>query len=168
MQNISRRVFGSFLGSILTVFAGSKVFAASKPTTPVKKKIAKPAKKPTSHASSPVRFPHDAPQNADKPVALTDIPVGESLSATYVDSKTKSVQSILLHRTTATTVVAFSAICSHRGCIVAALKPTSFDCPCHGSSYDSQTGSVLNGPALRALTPLSVKVQKGVLVIVPR
>lgn len=48
----------------------------------------------------------------------------------------------------------FSAVCPHMKCIVRwndAAK--SFDCPCHGSRFATD-GSVINGPALRGLTPV--------------
>jgi Rieske Fe-S protein len=162
MQNISRRVFGSLLGSVLTVVTGSRVFAATKPKKPVKKKVAKPARA----TPSPVPL-NNADGSAGPAVAPKDVLLGQSLSANYEDAATHAVKPIVLHRISATTVVAFSAKCTHRGCTVATDKPTSFDCPCHGSSYDSQTGKVLNGPALKALTPLSVEIQNGVLVILP-
>lgn len=51
-------------------------------------------------------------------------------------------------------VAAMSLVCTHLGCIV---KPTEtgFDCPCHGSKFDSQ-GKVLGGPAPRGLRWLAV------------
>lgn len=171
MQNMSRRSFVSVLGAIVTVLTGSKAFGASKPTPP-KKKVVKPVHKSKSipppnktTATSPPLESLTPIRANNKSVSLQDIPVGESLSATYVDPKSHTEQSIVLHRMTATTVVAFSAICTHRGCTVAFSTPASFDCPCHGSSYNSQTGSVISGPALRALAPLSVKDQGGVLSI---
>lgn len=82
---------------------------------------------------------------------LADIPVGGSISAT-LDGKP-----ILVSQPTAGTVVAFSAICTHKGCVV---KPDAaeFACPCHGSRYDSTNGEVTAGPAPRALDAVKVTV----------
>ncbi|HEY3493238.1 MAG TPA: FAD-dependent oxidoreductase [Polyangiaceae bacterium] len=47
---------------------------------------------------------------------------------------------------------AVSAVCSHLGCQVSFNSAEeSWDCPCHGSRFDLE-GTVLNGPATRALT----------------
>jgi len=47
-----------------------------------------------------------------------------------------------------------SAICSHMGCVVRWNEgERSWDCPCHGSRFDAG-GRVLEGPALRDLTPV--------------
>ena len=56
-------------------------------------------------------------------------------------------------------VYALSAVCTHLGCIV---KPsaTGFDCPCHGSKF-ARDGSVLRGPAPKALARFSVKHLEG-------
>ncbi len=83
--------------------------------------------------------------------ALADIPVGGSTSAMIGD------EPVLLAQPTAGEVVAFSAICTHQQCVVAAAGER-FECPCHGSAYDAATGEVLNGPALRPLSPIPVTV----------
>lgn len=89
---------------------------------------------------------------------LDDIGVGKAVSAKLPDGKPAIVA-----RPTSSTVVCFSAICTHQGCTV---KPgaTSLDCPCHGSRYDTTTGKVLNGPAPRPLPEIAVEVQGGKVV----
>ncbi|MDF1563644.1 MAG: ubiquinol-cytochrome c reductase iron-sulfur subunit [Deltaproteobacteria bacterium] len=46
--------------------------------------------------------------------------------------------------------MAISTVCTHLGCTVKATE-IGFDCPCHGSSYDSE-GNVVAGPAPKALS----------------
>lgn len=84
-------------------------------------------------------------------VKLSDIPVGGGASAKLGD------QPVLLAQPEKGTVVAFSAICTHMGCVV---QPGNgeFDCPCHGSRFAANTGDVLQGPASRPLTRLKASV----------
>jgi cytochrome b6-f complex iron-sulfur subunit len=58
---------------------------------------------------------------------------------------------------------ALSPICTHQGCTVDIQGPRLV-CPCHGSTYD-RDGTVLRGPAQRALTRYGVTVSDGLLVI---
>ncbi|WP_448810247.1 QcrA and Rieske domain-containing protein [Agromyces bauzanensis] len=83
--------------------------------------------------------------------ALADVPVGGSI-ATSIDGAP-----VLVAQPTAGQVVAFSAICTHQGCIVAPAGD-QFDCPCHGSVFDAATGDVIHGPAQKPLTEIPVAV----------
>ena len=90
----------------------------------------------------------------DSPVEvakLADVPVGGSISASL------GGQPILLAQPTAGNVVAFSAICTHQGCVVLPAQG-EFDCPCHGSRYDDTTGEVLGGPAPSPLPKVNLTV----------
>ena len=53
---------------------------------------------------------------------------------------------------------AFSAICTHQGCTVNKVAAGTIDCPCHGSKYSITDGSVVRGPARRALAPREITV----------
>ena len=57
---------------------------------------------------------------------------------------------LLVTRTGASTFSALNATCTHEACTITNGSPGSFECPCHGSRFDS-TGRVLNGPAVTAL-----------------
>lgn len=103
---------------------------------------------PTS--TGPTAAP-DAPALGGDVAALADVPVGGSIDAT-IDG-----EPALIAQPTAGQVVAFSAICTHQQCVVAAAGD-EFHCPCHGSMYDAATGDVIQGPALEPLTPIAVAV----------
>lgn len=56
---------------------------------------------------------------------------------------------------------AFSAVCTHLGCIVQWNKDNrEFICPCHAGRYDSR-GAVLAGPPPRPLASIPVKLANG-------
>jgi cytochrome b6-f complex iron-sulfur subunit len=60
-------------------------------------------------------------------------------------------------------VYAVSTICTHLGCVVKP-NPEGFECPCHGSRFNPD-GTVLRGPAPRALPWLKVSVSGGALTV---
>lgn len=59
--------------------------------------------------------------------------------------------------------VAYSAVCTHQGCIVDYQKQSSqLACPCHGSLFDpSKNAQVVTGPAPRPLPEIPIKVEGG-------
>ena len=57
-------------------------------------------------------------------------------------------------------IVAYSAICTHLGCIVAFddLNGTIV-CPCHDGRFNPATGAVVSGPPPAPLPPVTVSVE---------
>jgi len=88
--------------------------------------------------------------------ALADVPVGGG--KILADAK------IVLTQPTAGTVKAFSAVCTHAGCTVADVSGGTINCPCHGSKFKIEDGSVAGGPAPKPLPPVAVSVQGGQVV----
>jgi nitrite reductase/ring-hydroxylating ferredoxin subunit len=62
---------------------------------------------------------------------------------------------------------AFSAQCTHAGCLLEKLEGTIGDCPCHGSRFDVTTGEAVHGPATVPLSKVPVRVVGGNLVAGP-
>lgn len=46
---------------------------------------------------------------------------------------------------------AFTAICTHQGCVVQGVQNKEIVCACHGSHFSISDGSVISGPAQSAL-----------------
>ena len=95
----------------------------------------------------------DAPKIAagTEVVKVADIPVGGTKASKIGDVP------VLLSQPTAGTVMCFSAVCTHQGCTVGP-GAKDFDCSCHGSKFNAETGAVLNGPAVTGLTAIKVTV----------
>jgi Rieske Fe-S protein len=66
-------------------------------------------------------------------------------------------QEIVLTQPTAGEFRAFSAVCTHQGCMVDAVSGGTINCPCHGSKFGLD-GSVSKGPATAPLSERAVKV----------
>ncbi|MER7108990.1 Rieske (2Fe-2S) protein [Streptomyces sp. NPDC000229] len=54
---------------------------------------------------------------------------------------------------------AFSAVCTHQGCIVATVEDGTINCACHGSRFRIADGSVARGPATRPLPAEQITVE---------
>jgi Rieske Fe-S protein len=65
------------------------------------------------------------------------------------------IGSIVVHRA-AGGVHAYAGRCTHLGCRIDRVMGDEFVCPCHGSRYRAD-GTVVSGPATRALRPLRVE-----------
>ena len=53
---------------------------------------------------------------------------------------------------------AFSSICTHEGCEVGDVSGGTINCPCHGSQFSIEDGSVVTGPATAPLPEVEVTV----------
>ena len=88
------------------------------------------------------------------PAALArtaDIPVG--------GGKVLADKKIVITQPQAGSFNAFTAVCTHQGCIVGSVTGGTINCPCHGSKFNIANGSVVNGPAASPLPTVGIKVQ---------
>lgn len=54
---------------------------------------------------------------------------------------------------------AFSSTCTHQGCTVSDVSDGIISCPCHGSQYSAEDGTVERGPATEALPPVEITIE---------
>lgn len=62
---------------------------------------------------------------------------------------------------------AFSAQCTHAGCVLDKVEGTEGNCPCHGSRFDVTTGEATKGPATVPLPEVPISAKNGRLLAGP-
>ena len=60
---------------------------------------------------------------------------------------------------------AFSAVCTHQGCTVNDIVGSEIRCPCHGSAFSIEDGSVVGGPAPKPLPAVEISVEGDQIVV---
>lgn len=70
-------------------------------------------------------------------------------------------QKVVVTQPSAGEFKAFSAVCTHQGCLVTSVADGTINCPCHGSRFAVGDGSVAQGPATQALPAVGVSVKGG-------
>ena len=79
--------------------------------------------------------------------------------------KLYSSDKVVVTQPTAGVYKAFSAICTHQGCLVDGVSGGVIQCPCHGSEFNITTGAVVQGPATTALPEKTLTVSGGKIVV---
>lgn len=88
--------------------------------------------------------------------STADVPVGGGTVVTD--------QKVVVTQPTKGDFKAFTAVCTHQGCLVNSVSDGQIHCPCHGSAYSIKDGSVVGGPAPRPLAPITIDVAGGEIV----
>ena len=81
----------------------------------------------------------------------SDVPVGGG--TVYAD------QEVVVTQPNGGDFLGFTAICTHMGCTVGDVSGGTINCPCHGSQYSIEDGSVVTGPATAPLASKDVSVK---------
>ena len=83
-------------------------------------------------------------------MATADVPVGGGVILDDAD--------YVVTQPTKGTFKAFSKICTHQGCPVTKVENGLIGCPCHGSEFSVEDGSVKAGPAKKPLAESATTV----------
>jgi Rieske Fe-S protein len=149
-----RTVLATAVTGVGLTLAGCSTYGRSDDTAATTARAA-PSLADTAAAASPSETPSESPSPtpADPPAnalaKVSDIPVG--------GGKIFADQKVVVTQPTAGTIKAFSAVCTHQGCLVTSVSKT-IDCPCHGSKFSLKDGSRTAGPAQKGLDEKQVTV----------
>ncbi|MEU2079404.1 Rieske (2Fe-2S) protein [Streptomyces sp. NPDC013489] len=106
---------------------------------------------PTPGTSAPATPSASAGAPSGRALAKTaDIPVGGGTVFT--------AEKVVVTQPTAGEFKAFSAVCTHQGCLVNKVADGTIDCPCHGSKFSVTDAAVVAGPAPRPLPAEQITV----------
>jgi Rieske Fe-S protein len=86
-----------------------------------------------------------------------DIPVGGG--TIFTDEK------VVVTQPTKGEFLAFSAVCTHVGCLCNKVVNGTIDCPCHGSEFKITNGAVVAGPAPAPLPRRTISVNDGKIML---
>lgn len=85
---------------------------------------------------------------------IDEIPVGTGVKVMVNDELT-----ILVTHPAEAKFKAFSATCTHSGCLVSGVKEGQIACACHGARFNMETGEPEQGPAKSALKKIDLEVR---------
>ncbi|MBO9520921.1 MAG: Rieske (2Fe-2S) protein [Nocardioidaceae bacterium] len=97
----------------------------------------------------------DSGDGGSSGIPTSEIPVGGG----------KIVGDVVVTQPAAGEFKAFSSRCTHQGCAVTKVADGLIDCPCHGSQFSIEDGSVQGGPAPSALPEKTVTVAGSTLTV---
>jgi Rieske Fe-S protein len=88
---------------------------------------------------------------------VKDIPVG--------GGKVFMSQKVVVTQPARGVFKAFSAICTHVGCVCNVVSNGTINCPCHGSEFKISDGAVVTGPAPAPLPARTIAVSDGKILL---
>ncbi|MET9412904.1 Rieske 2Fe-2S domain-containing protein [Streptomyces klenkii] len=105
------------------------------------------------------------PKAAAVPTAPVDL--GPSADVPVGQARLFREQRLIVSQPVQGQYKAFSAVCTHAGCVADKVDNGKVRCPCHGSEFDVNTGKVLQGPAGDPLPSVPVRSTGGKLIAGP-
>jgi Rieske Fe-S protein len=139
-------------GGMAALGACSPVEEAAGPTTSPASSAPATSAPATSEAPTEASPPESETEAAPSgpSVAVADVPVGGGVILEDAD--------YVITQPTAGEFKAFSKICTHMQCPVGSVEGGTINCPCHGSKYSIEDGSVVNPPAPDPLEEAEVTI----------
>jgi len=145
----SRRIVLAGAGAAaVAALGGCATYGQGNAPPPAEEEV--PADEPSTGASGTPRPGGGTPAPPPPLADTSDIPVG--------GGKVFEGKKVVVTQPQAGTFKAFSAICTHQGCVVAEVENGTIVCPCHGSAFKIADGSVAQGPASRPLSAKKITV----------
>lgn len=157
MTGLRRRTLA---GAAVAGVGGTALAACSGDGDPAADPSSPPTSTPTSTPAgeaTPEPTPTETSAAPAEPglVDLSDVPVG--------GGRILAAEEVVVTQPERGRVMCFSAVCTHRGCVVSDVENGTITCGCHGSRFSVADGTVVSGPASTALPTVRITVEDGVV-----
>ena len=111
---------------------------------------------------SPVTSPH-APR--DRRARVTGMVLGSAREIPVGGGRIFDAERVVVTQPARGRYRAFSAVCTHVGCLLNQVADGTVDCPCHGSRFRITNGAVVTGPAPSPLPKKHITIVRGTIIL---
>ena len=120
---------------------------------------------PSSPAPASSSMPGGMQSEAPKKAKVTGMVLGAASDIPVGGGKIYKAAKVVVTQPARGQYKAFSAVCTHVGCIMSEVANGTIDCPCHGGQFKVTNGAVVAGPPPSPLPARPVKVVNGQVVL---
>jgi Rieske Fe-S protein len=108
---------------------------------------------------------HGKARGSDRQAELTGVVLGYAREIPVGGGKIFDTERVVVTQPASGTYRAFSAVCTHVGCLLNVVADGTIDCPCHGSKFKISNGAVVTGPAPTPLPKKRITVLRGTILL---
>jgi Rieske Fe-S protein len=116
-------------------------------------------------ASPPSPRPARTARGKDRRTKVTGVVLGAAREIPVGGGQIFDAERVVVTQPARGEYRAFSAVCTHVGCLLNRVADGTIDCPCHGSRFRITNGTVVTGPAPAPLPEKRITVVRGEIVL---
>jgi Rieske Fe-S protein len=104
-------------------------------------------------------------RGSDGQAELTGVVLASTREIPVGGGKIFDAERVVVTQPARGTYRAFSAVCTHVGCLLNVVADGTIDCPCHGSKFKITNGAVVTGPAPTPLPKKRITVVRDTIIL---
>jgi Rieske Fe-S protein len=116
-------------------------------------------------AAAPSQGPSQGMSSPAKPATTQGIVLGAAKDIPVGSGVIYTADKVVVTQPKKDEYRAFSAVCTHVGCILNEVADGTIDCPCHGGKFTITTGAVVAGPPPIPLPKRKIKIEDGQVIL---